>query len=440
MIDRRDVLISAVAATLYGYRGIAAEWAGQTASIERASGAEGDGGLTLQVPGWDGLIDDLRDLPSRMLATLPPQVREDPQVQQEVGRLVLAALSSSAMVTLGAGGNYPFFLPQLNMLQFAGQPNPDTLYRFTPITPGGSYRIRGQGGDLCIAMLSQMSPRAKVGAREESRPVRSYHDFSTLRRDSEGRFDVLISPEKPSGYNGDWWELQPTTNRLQIRFVRQDWAREREPTIAIERVDGPASSPRPSADVMEARLEALRTELNFLAPLFVDKVERLRRECGDNRMQAFDVSVMGGLSEQFYWEGPFDLREDEALILEATEPKCLYRSAMVTNETYDTIDWYNNHSCLNASQAPADADGILRLVVAPKDPGVPNWLDTAGHLRGLVQGRWFEADAHPIPSAKVVPLAEVRKHLPPETAIVTPAQRDSIVRERRSILQQRSLW
>jgi hypothetical protein len=39
-----------------------------------------------------------------------------------------------------------------------------------------------------------------------------------------------------------------------------------------------------------------------------------------------------------------------------------------------------------------------------------------------------------------VPVAEVRRHLPPETPIVTPEERDRILRERRLWLQQTRLW
>jgi len=433
MIDRPTFSTAAGAPVGASGLAMAADPTGPEADVDAM-------GQDLEVPGWTDLIDDLRGLPSRMLAKLPAAMRDDPQVQQEVGRLALAALTSSALGALSAGGDHPFFLPQLNILTFAGQPNPDTIYRFTPITPGGSYRLRGEGGKLRIAMLSQMAPRAKVDGVERPQPVRAYNDFNTLTRDAQGRFDVLLSPTKPEGYEGDWWALQPTSNRLQVRFVRSDWRTEREPTVSIERVDVAANCPRPSAAVMQERLRKIGTDVSAQAPMFVDKVERLRRECGDNKLQAFDVSPMGGLPTQFYYEGPFELRADEALILEAKAPQCLYRSVMVTNGTYDTIDWYNNHSCLNDSQATVDADGVLRIVVAPQDPGVPNWLDTAGHLRGLVQGRWLEADAHPIPTTKVVRLSEVRNHVPPETPTVSPAQREAIIRERRSMLQQRSLW
>ena len=393
------------------------------------------------VEGWPGLIDTLRSLPSRMLAMLPPEMRADPQVRQDVGRLALASLSASALDTLTADGDHPFFLPQLNMLTFGGQPNPDTIYRYTYITPGGIYRIRGRQGSMRIASIGEMPPYRMVNGVLTASPIKHYHDINALRVDDEGRFDVLLSPERPAGYTGDWWPLDRETNRLLLRLVSADWAREQEPTLAIERVDAPTGYRRLPAGEFEKRLDTLAASTAFLATIFVDKVERLRGEGYVNRLKVFDVSAMGGLSGQSYYEGPFELEDDEALIVSAEAPgRCLYRSMMVTNETYDTIDWYNNQSSLNDAQSKVDSDGVLRIVVSATDPGVPNWLDTAGHRRGLIQGRWMDCDANPLPSVIKVKVAEVRKHVPADTPVVTAQERDRIVRDRRAAVQQRRLW
>lgn len=393
------------------------------------------------VPGWEELIESLRDLPSRMLETLPVSMQQDPQLQQEVGRLALAALSASSLETLSFDGDYPFFLPLLNLLTFGGQPNPDTIYRFTEITPGGIYRLRGTRGTLRIATIGEMTPYIEEGGVVRPTPISVYHDINKLTVDAEDRFDVILSPERPTGYTGDWWQLQPEASRLLMRFVRGDWNSERESTVAIERVDVPANRPRPSASAMEARLRALPRSVQFLATLFVDKPERLRAEGYVNKFKIFDVSGMGGLTGQFYYEGPYELADDEALVIEAQAPRNYkYWSMMITNETYDTLDWYNNHACLNDSQAQVDPDGVLRVVLSAKDPGVPNWLDTTGHRRGLVQGRWMECDTPAVPKATKLPLSEVRARLHPDTPSISGEERDRVIRDRRLALHQRSLW
>jgi hypothetical protein len=82
---------------------------------------------------------------------------------------------------------------------------------------------------------------------------------------------------------------------------------------------------------------------------------------------------------------------------------------------------------------------VLRVVVSARDPGVLNWLDTAGYARGVIQGRWLNCDTQPIPSVRKLALAEVRTTLPPETRLIAPAERDQLIRERRQALLQRPL-
>jgi hypothetical protein len=62
---------------------------------------------------------------------------------------------------------------------------------------------------------------------------------------------------------------------------------------------------------------------------------------------------------------------------------------------------------LNHFGAVARPGGSVRLVVALRDPGVANWLDTAGHRRGTMCLRWVGAKEHPDPKTRVVKLAEV---------------------------------
>ena len=394
------------------------------------------------VAGWDEFATTLRDLPGKLLAKLPESMRSDPQVQQEVGRLVLESLASSSLDAIGGDGDRPMFLTQISQVINVGQPNADTVYRTARITPGGTYRIRGRIGTIRMFNISQagLTP-GEPGFVAGQAPPRGMLDFTTLRRDGQGNFDLLLSAERPAGYAGDWWQLSPSTVRLLVRMVSSDWSKERDPTLSIERVDAPATRPRPSAAELEQRLRRMPATLTFMAQLFIDHVEALRREGYVNKLKVFDVAALGGLAGQFYYEGAYDLRDDEALIVEAKAPaKCHYRSMILTNELYETTDWYNNHSSLNDSQAAIDRDGVLRIVVSAKDPGVANWMDTSGNPRGVIQGRWFNCDTTPVPSIRKVALAEVVRSLPQGTKRVTPAEREKLIRERRAAFQQRPLW
>ena len=387
------------------------------------------------VPGWQEFIDSLQSLPDRMLAKLPEDMRSDPQVQQEVARIALESLASSTLEAIGGDGDAPQFLPAIGQVLNVGQPNADTIYRSARLSPGASYRLRGVAGTLNHTVIAQVVPAGAPGAGS-----RSHLRFSDLKLDKNGRYDVLLSAEKPEGYDGDWWELNPGATRLMMRMVSSDWAGEKSPTISIERVDTPAGRSRPPAAELEAKLRALPHQTDYMALMFVDHVEKLREEGYVNKLKVFNVGF-GSLEGQFYYEGAYDLADDEALIIESPVPDvCQYRSLILTNELFETTDWVNNHSSLNGSQAAPDSDGKLRIVVSEKDPGVKNWLDTAGNPRGVVQGRWTGCDSQPIPEVRKVKVADVAKFLPADTAMVTPEERQDIIRERRRALLERPYW
>ena len=79
-------------------------------------------------------------------------------------------------------------------------------------------------------------------------------------------------------------------------------------------------------------------------------------------------------------------------------------------------------------------------MVSLRDPGVPNWLDTGGYLQGAIQGRWNQASSAPQPTLTRVAVEDVRKHLPPDTPVVTPEERDKVLRVRRMGAQMRRKW
>ena len=394
------------------------------------------------VPGWTAFLDGLRDLPDRILARLPADQAADPQLRQEAGRLALSALVAGGLDALASDPDYPAFVPQISNYITLGQPNADTNYRSVKIAPGGVYRLRGRHGSMNQARVAESGPRPKqVEGTVNLGAPRPVHDLNALTVDGEGRYDVILSPARPKDWTGDWWRLDPTTNALLVRLVGSKWGEEIEPTLSIERLDVPASRPRPSAEALEEKLQSIAVSAGFIAPLLVDRPQKLRAEGYVHSLKGVDFSQMGGLTGQFYYEGAYELEDDEALILETPLPETYtYRSLILTSDLYETIDWYNNHSSLNGAQDVVDADGLLRVVVSARDPGVPNWLDTAGYRTGVIQGRWVDSSSTPIPTVRKVALADVRKFLPAATPVVGPEDRDRRVRDRRAALQQRPLW
>jgi hypothetical protein len=252
---------------------------------------------------------------------------------------------------------------------------------------------------------------------------------------------VLVSPERPAGHQGDWWALHPDAEKFMVRIVGCDWGREREPRLAMERLDAPAAKGRVDLDTLAAAIAEIPTIVRNCALAFPPKVQQLRDDGLINRLKVVDFSQMTGLARQAYYEGAFDLADDEALISEVRiPPDVRYWSLLLTNEIYETIDWYNNQSSLNDVQAVVDADGVFRAVISAGDPGVHNWLDTAGHPRGAIQGRWVDTADKPTPTLRKVKLSQVLAELPADTRRVSPAQRQAMVRDRRAGAQMRTIW
>jgi hypothetical protein len=84
-----------------------------------------------------------------------------------------------------------------------------------------------------------------------------------------------------------------------------------------------------------------------------------------------------------------------------------------------------------------DSDGLVRIVVSAKDPGVQNWIDTEGRRTGLMFTRWFWADAPAVPTCQVVSLSDVRSLLPGDTPNFGSQARAEQMAVRRRHLQLR---
>ena len=78
---------------------------------------------------------------------------------------------------------------------------------------------------------------------------------------------------------------------------------------------------------------------------------------------------------------------------------------------------------INDEHVRVDADGKVRLVLGPNDPGIENWLDTGGWRKGGALWCWNTATSAPIPKVTVVKLADVKHFFPKGTPALSPERR-----------------
>lgn len=100
----------------------------------------------------------------------------------------------------------------------------------------------------------------------------------------------------------------------------------------------------------------------------------------------------------------------------------------------------HRQTSLNGAQACIDRDGRFRAVLAHRDPGLANWLDTAGNREGMLIGRWYRCSSQPTPVLLKVKFEELARLLPADAPHVTAAERQARLRERRLGAQLRRKW
>jgi len=135
--------------------------------------------------------------------------------------------------------------------------------------------------------------------------------------------------------------------------------------------------------------------------------------------------------------------DDEALVLTVHPFGARYLGMLVADPWWVGMDCAQHAGSLNAAQACANHDGTYTCVIAPRDPGVWNWLDTAGLNDGYIQVRWQGLDPKitsaegAIVDAKLVRAHELKPALPPETVWVSPEQRTAQLAERHASYRRR---
>jgi hypothetical protein len=142
----------------------------------------------------------------------------------------------------------------------------------------------------------------------------------------------------------------------------------------------------------------------------------------------------GGLVTQAATLCNFDLGADEALIINADRLGARYVGMQICDLWMLSYECRDRTSSLNHVQAIPDSDRRYRWVISASDPGVHNWLDSSNQLAGSILLRWQHtvqnADLANAISTKRVKLADLRAHLPADTALADESARQAQRKQR----------
>jgi hypothetical protein len=387
------------------------------------------------LPDWSGYARQIKEAGESALKLQPQS--NDTQARQEASQAFVGALAAAYLMGVYSDPDYPEFVPMWNTAFNVLGPVPDTTYTFTRIKGSGVYRVRGFRNTVRYVELTVNEGALVDGTMK---PIKAI-DLDSLHLNPDTSFELILSQERPRDYSGNWVQITPKTQSLLVRSQSYDWLHEKDGVMAIERLDVPAAKPRPTAADTADRLSALAPLAQEIQASSYGRVARSISNKLFNAAEVRDYVAEGPAYVKRYIEGLYEIADDDALIIETEVPKvCRYWSVILLDTNKGSIDWINHQSSLNGFQAKLDNDGRFRGVISIHDPGVPNWLDPAGHPFGVIQIRWDKCDSKPMPVFRKVKLAQLRQNLPKDTPTVVPEARDQSLRERRFAAQLRRKW
>ncbi|MBB5403808.1 DUF1214 domain-containing protein [Paraburkholderia youngii] len=386
-----------------------------------------------QLKSWSDYLSQLANAESLLELTETPH---DPQTRAELYRQFQMNLSLAYFIYFQSDPLHPDWLPFLNSV-FMLQPNPDDTYFVAPLRGDLRYRLVGERGSVHLLTLD--IGRGIMGTTDKIHPPLGQFDLDDLEIGEDGSFEVLLSAGRPAGYHGNWLGLHPEADFAMLRQRSYAWGAERDARIAIECLDAPRTKPPMGHEEIARRTGELMDYAERLSRRWLTHMQQLRTRINVNEFEFFAFG--GGLAKQAYWQAIFDFGDDEALILETALPQARrYWNVQLNDALFNALDYIDHQSSLNGHQAHVDEDGYFRAVIAHRDPGVANWLDTCGVNRGTAIGRWYGCSSEPVPTLKRVPVSELRNHLPTGTRFVDATERERLLRERRMGAQLRRRW
>lgn len=390
--------------------------------------------------------------------------------------------------------DFPAFRNAISVFNKSTIDNSDAIYFYAPIDGRKHYRItatitdsrhwRGEprlegqaiapqylifetsSGDLAgdTGELTELIPGTKTGF--------GTLDSSTIEPGPNGEFELILGPNRPDGYDGHFIGTEkppkkdsPDGERRYATYVsgRQlfyDWEFEEPIALTITPLGREGLHPEPlstakAANQLQRMGDIIHGQMKFWLHFYdvvlncngshenVNNSPYFMPVNAYNTPNAASSDTGGGMSTNIYAGGLFDLAEDEALYIEARysgDP--VYTSFHLGNLWGESPDYANHQSSLNGYQMYMGEARVQRWVVAHRDPGVQNWLDTTGLPKGYLSHRWAYSELPPKEqwptiTAKKIPFDQIAEHFPEDQPALTPAQRREAIAVRQRHVQKR---
>ena len=393
-------------------------------------------------------------LPALMDDVILSNKRADsPLFHAEGLRYLLAVFAHAALRGHTDDPAYPRFVPTVSLWMNFGFANPDAGYSYAQLHGDYTYRIFGRRGTARLfdietwagttADFAVQHHYSGIGHLQIDRtaPVGAHEGFDI---GPDGEFEVILSKDPQPG---NWVRIPEERGYVIMREFFYDWENEERGQFYIERLGANYPPPPPTESGVSAGLsfvpEFVDNNVRFLA----NAIEAMHYALEPNTMciqpmhlgqEERDHEAHFGLRSMRYLQGSYECGPNDAVIIEVSGIDSDYWNYYLTGHNWECIDFHTHQNSINGHQAELDRDGAFRAVISHRDPGVPNWLDPAGHESGLILSRILNLRGDLVtPRLSVVPFVELRDALPADTRVVTPEERSETIRRRMHSVRRR---
>jgi hypothetical protein len=313
-----------------------------------------------------------------------------PQDFAEARRMLLHVLLHALETWLEADPARPFFRPFIHQHKKLLGDNPDARYFSAVIDDRHRYRIRGN-----LAGATYTSFTIELAPGPDGPGVGTTLNDTQFEADANGDYEIVLSRDRVPG---NWMQLPEGASSITTRHYyerRLSINNDRLHTIPIDIGNLDPAPPRPVADDAGVATGIRRVAAFLRGNVVAVNAERspawVSREPNRFVPPVIDDSnkaVGYAAVDNVYAMAPFVLGPDQALVIRGRFPKCRFANLVLWNRFMQTLDYETRTISLNRAQTARDAQGNFEMIVAHRDPGRPNWLDTEGRPYGLMFWRF----------------------------------------------------
>jgi hypothetical protein len=343
----------------------------------------------------------------KMLDDMTEVVESDAENEREkleglrvIGRTAALCLE----LNLDVDADAPRLYSMATATRFVGGPNPHGHYYLAMLDGRLGYRIRGE---LCET--TYLGFQVLAGRGLTPRRMGAYLSDRDLVKSSDGSFSFVLAASKPSPTElaGDpWIEMPDDASALVVREYLADPEAQQPARLWIEPLHAPGQPITTDDSIAERLTSAAWTMAKLMTLHRTVMPELLEKPNEFFSAEAEELGSENTTPDNLYMFGSFRLAEDEALVIELTPPETRFWSVTLESVWHECIEPNRRRSSITNAGVVARPDGTVRLVVAHRDPGATNWLDTGSRSRGFVTVRWLDNPSPPPVKTSVVPLSE----------------------------------